>query len=483
MKINEFSKMLLVLIIVLAAFAIPVIAEDNIKVLLNGTELSFDAPPKSINDRTMVSMRKIFEELGAEVNWKDETQTVTATKDDIIIIMQIDNVIISVNGKDIELDVPPQLVDNRTLVPVRAVAEGLQADVKWDGNTQTVIITKEEKSDIPINSDTAIIGNISKPFDTVWLYDNKAYALEFNRAPEWEKLPIHEGVTRFCIVNGYIYYLYYTDETDSWLSAIYRCDLDGSNIIKLTDDVIEYFYNTVIVDDYIFYANRAKDSEGIYRLNLTTLENSCVVKDKYLELMFADSEFVYYKTSSYYSLNITAYRVKFDGGEKTENDAYLNLSSFYSDGQYLYYGGDFDYDPSTNKFNHKITKINKNDIKKIIEEYNIAEGAGGGGATYLFDGFFYYTPRSFSEEHNVIISELYKININDKSQNIKVYEFISKDVNCIWFVGDYIYFLLFDNYTYSRQDKEVMHYSIHKMPIDGDEMVFTGKEWILEEFE
>lgn len=78
------------------------------------------------------------------MNWDDDTQTVTAVQDDVIIIMQIDNDVISVSGNDIILDVAPQLIDSRTLVPVRAVAEGLDAKVDWDNDTQTVIITKAD---------------------------------------------------------------------------------------------------------------------------------------------------------------------------------------------------------------------------------------------------------------------------------------------------------------------------------------------------
>jgi hypothetical protein len=112
-------------------------------VKLNGEDLAFDVPPQLINDRTMVPMRKIFESLGAEVEWDGDTQTITASQNDSIIIMQIDNVVMKINEEEVTLDVPPQLVDNKTLVPVRAVAEGLNADVDWNDVTQTVIITKE----------------------------------------------------------------------------------------------------------------------------------------------------------------------------------------------------------------------------------------------------------------------------------------------------------------------------------------------------
>ena len=144
MKKSKFLSLLLTLLILVCTFMIPAMADDNIKVMLNGTELIFDVSPQLINGRTMVPLRKIFEELGAAVDWDNDTQTVTAQKDDIVIIMQIGNVVISVNEEEIVLDVPPQLSGSRTLVPVRAVAEGLNADVDWDNDAKTVIITKEE---------------------------------------------------------------------------------------------------------------------------------------------------------------------------------------------------------------------------------------------------------------------------------------------------------------------------------------------------
>ena len=115
---------------------------DDIKVVLNDSELAFDIPPQLVDGRTMVPMRKIFESMGAEVDWNGDIQTITSTKDATVIVMQIDNLVISVSGEEIVLDVPPRLIAGRTLVPVRAVAEGLGADVEWDSNTQTVRISK-----------------------------------------------------------------------------------------------------------------------------------------------------------------------------------------------------------------------------------------------------------------------------------------------------------------------------------------------------
>ncbi len=115
--------------------------DGAVKVTLNGKRIEFDQEPIIENDRTLVPFRKIFEAMEAEVSWDGATQTVTAKKGDIVITLQIGNNIMTKNTEQIILDVPAKLVNDRTLVPVRAIVEGLGAKVDWDGATQTVIIT------------------------------------------------------------------------------------------------------------------------------------------------------------------------------------------------------------------------------------------------------------------------------------------------------------------------------------------------------
>jgi hypothetical protein len=92
----------------------------------------------------MVPMRKIFEELGATINWNPETKTVIANKDDTTIKLQINNKTAEciTNGviKQIQLDSEPIILNNRTLVPVRFIAESLKKQVGWDSSNNTVII-------------------------------------------------------------------------------------------------------------------------------------------------------------------------------------------------------------------------------------------------------------------------------------------------------------------------------------------------------
>lgn len=150
--LTKFFYAVMVVSIFISMLAVPAMAEPEIKVVLNGVELTFDVPPQLINDRTMVPMRKIFEALDAEVDWEENTQTITAVKGETIILMQIDNPVMTVDGIRITLDVPPQMINDRTLVPVRAVSEGLQAAVDWDEATQTVLINLTNSAPSPVNT-------------------------------------------------------------------------------------------------------------------------------------------------------------------------------------------------------------------------------------------------------------------------------------------------------------------------------------------
>ena len=122
----------------------------DVKVQINGEIVDFkDAQGNTvnaqiINDRTMVPMRKIFELLGLTVDWDGENRIVTGEKGDTKITLQIDNPIVKkeVAGKEeeITLDAAPTIVDDRTLVPLRFIAESIDKQVGWDNDNRTAII-------------------------------------------------------------------------------------------------------------------------------------------------------------------------------------------------------------------------------------------------------------------------------------------------------------------------------------------------------
>ena len=115
--------------------------EEDIRVIVNGDEVAFpDQKPAIVNDRTLVPLRAIFEALKAEVAWNDETKTVTSKKGDISISLAINSDQLYQNGTPKTLDVPAQIMNGRTMVPVRAISEAFQCQVGWDQNTRTVTV-------------------------------------------------------------------------------------------------------------------------------------------------------------------------------------------------------------------------------------------------------------------------------------------------------------------------------------------------------
>lgn len=113
-----------------------------ILVKYNNNYIGFDQQPIIQDDRTLVPLRAIFEALGASVEWDDVTQTVTSVRNDTEISLTINSAQLYVNGTAKELDVPARLINDRTMVPARAVAESFNCSVNWDDNEQTVIITE-----------------------------------------------------------------------------------------------------------------------------------------------------------------------------------------------------------------------------------------------------------------------------------------------------------------------------------------------------
>ncbi len=113
---------------------------NDIRIFVNGSYLQADCPPVIKDGRTLVPMRAIFEALGVEILWDDATKTVTATKGDTVISVQIGSSLMSVNGADITLDVPAQIVDGRTMVPARAVSEALGCSVGWNNEARVVTV-------------------------------------------------------------------------------------------------------------------------------------------------------------------------------------------------------------------------------------------------------------------------------------------------------------------------------------------------------
>jgi hypothetical protein len=117
---------------------------DNVVPVVNGEPQSpLEAPPFISGGRTMVPLRFIAEAFGAEVKYDAVTKGITITMGEMVIAMQIGSQTVLVNGKTHTIDAPPVIVNTRTFVPVRFVAEILGAKVDYDQATRTVTITRD----------------------------------------------------------------------------------------------------------------------------------------------------------------------------------------------------------------------------------------------------------------------------------------------------------------------------------------------------
>lgn len=118
-------------------------AEGDISVYYNAAEVNFDVKPQIINGRTMVPIRAIFEKMGAYVAWDQATSTATCTKGDVVVKMTVNSNIMYVNDSPVTMDVSPVVIDGRTLAPARYVAEAFGATVQWSQRNNAVVICSE----------------------------------------------------------------------------------------------------------------------------------------------------------------------------------------------------------------------------------------------------------------------------------------------------------------------------------------------------
>ena len=119
------------------------LAADSIRIAVNGKTVAFpDVQPfTDANGRAFVPVRFLSEELGCDVNWNSESQTVTIERGLIHARLTIGQEMITVLNFEKTMDTAAQVLDGRTLVPVRFAAEAFGCEVAWDAAARTVAIT------------------------------------------------------------------------------------------------------------------------------------------------------------------------------------------------------------------------------------------------------------------------------------------------------------------------------------------------------
>lgn len=118
-------------------------ADYGVKVRYNGNEVNFpDAKPfVDVNNRTLVPVRFMAESLNISVNWDEQAQKITLIKNNIKVDFHIGEKYAIVNGRKQELDTYAKLYDNRTFVPLRFFSELIGTDIRWDEINNTVLLS------------------------------------------------------------------------------------------------------------------------------------------------------------------------------------------------------------------------------------------------------------------------------------------------------------------------------------------------------
>lgn len=194
------TKLLILIVMIISIFACSsVVFADNVSDVVvslqinnpimevNGVETEIDGgrgtKPIVTNGRTLVPIRAIIEAFGGVVGWEESTQSVLLTMEDDTIKLVINSNVAYLNNNTEILDVAPTVINGRTMLPIRFVAEGFNLGVAWDGYTQTVSIIRNTFDDNEYNSLMSVLPE----------YSGQAYTQVNNNKPFFKEFEIIKG--------------------------------------------------------------------------------------------------------------------------------------------------------------------------------------------------------------------------------------------------------------------------------------------------
>ena len=142
--LSKWKSILLSVTALCIVLSAAVFAQVGITVFVDNEKVLFDVQPVIKNGRTMVGMRDIFEEMGFRVTWDEASKTVTGNDGETEIKLTIGQTDAYRNGEVLALEAAPEILSQRTMVPLRFVAESAKAQVDWNEETRIVHITSKQ---------------------------------------------------------------------------------------------------------------------------------------------------------------------------------------------------------------------------------------------------------------------------------------------------------------------------------------------------
>ncbi|MCL1935392.1 MAG: stalk domain-containing protein [Defluviitaleaceae bacterium] len=146
-----------------SAFSTTVLANSP-RVTINGSEVNFaNQQPVIIDGRTLVPVRGVFEQLGFQVNWDEQTNTAILNNGTINVVINANGSNFTANGQTITPDVPQRIINGSMMLPLRAVSEAANVNVDWNVATSTIAITTSS----PSVGTGSTAGSVSMPSNIV----------------------------------------------------------------------------------------------------------------------------------------------------------------------------------------------------------------------------------------------------------------------------------------------------------------------------
>ena len=121
-------------------------AEQPIQVFIDGQKINFTFDPIIKNGNTLVEFRSLFEKLGLQVGWDESTKTITGKSNNLNIELYVDSTVVKINKQMKVINTPVKIVNDKTMIPLRLIAEATGKKVVWDGNSRIVNISSNSDS-------------------------------------------------------------------------------------------------------------------------------------------------------------------------------------------------------------------------------------------------------------------------------------------------------------------------------------------------
>jgi len=130
------------------------------KASVNGTivDMGRDNIPQIVDSRTLIPLRFVSETMGANVTWKSDSCTVEISKGNSQVVMQMGNTVFTNNGKSCSLDVPPAMINDRVFVPIRVLAEALGFNIQF---YDPLIVLNKDNAKLSLREKRWLIKNLN----------------------------------------------------------------------------------------------------------------------------------------------------------------------------------------------------------------------------------------------------------------------------------------------------------------------------------